>query len=327
MVPPAQTGTSGDLVSAADRDELSGDPKGYFVLVQQKSAAEEEIDLQELLQRVWRGRWWLLAAIIACGGFAAFNAFRTAPVYRSEILLTVRSDLQGSSSLLRGQLGGLASLAGLNIGGAGDRRNEFVAYLKSRALAQAFIDTQQLMPVLFESQWDATTKQLRPDQKGRMPTIEDGVAYVQGLRKVTEEVKTGLITVSFEWVDPEVAARWANAYVAVANEKLRQDAIKDAELSIKYLDDELTRARVESVRLSLYRLMEGRINEVMLANVEHEYAFKTIDRARVPDVRRPVRPKRTLEIMIGLVAGGILGVAFVLWRYAPARKAQPPSRS
>jgi uncharacterized protein involved in exopolysaccharide biosynthesis len=305
-------------VTAPEPDELRGDPKGYFVLVQQQPRDEDDIDLGEFAMRLWHGRWWLLAAILLGSALAVYDVATTIPIYRSETLVTVRSESAGS--LMRGQLGGLASLAGINLGGTSDRRNEYIAYLKSRELARAFIESKQLMPVLFESAWDAAAKRFRPDRKGRVPTLRDGIGYIQGIRKVSEEVKTGLITVSFEWQDPQVAAAWANEYIALANDRLRREAITEAQLSIKYLDDELSRARVESVRQSLYRLMEGRINEVMLASVQADYAFRTIDRAQAPDPRYPIRPKRLLEILIGIMAGTIVGAAFVLWRYAPQRR-------
>ena len=77
------------------------------------------------------------------------------------------------------------------------------------------------------------------------------------------------------------------------------------------------------MRQSLYRLMEGRINEVMLASVQPDYAFRTIDKAQAPDPRYPVRPKRLLEIVIGIMVGTIIGVAFALWRYSPQHRGRP----
>jgi uncharacterized protein involved in exopolysaccharide biosynthesis len=61
--------------------------------------------------------------------------------------------------------------------------------------------------------------------------------------------------------------------------------------------------------------MEGRLNEVMIASVEHEYAFKVIDRAETPEEHHFVRPMRALEILLGLVFGLGLGAVFVLWKY------------
>ena len=83
---------------------------------------------------------------------------------------------------------------------------------------------------------------------------------------------------------------------------------------MQYLNDELTRTALEPVRQSLYRLMEGRLNQVMLANIEHDYAFHVIDRAEPPEPENFFRPRRRIEIFLGSMFGILLGVVWVLWR-------------
>src|SRR5690606_8253072 len=118
-----------------------------------------------------------------------------------------------------------------------------------------------------------------------------------------------------EWSDPQLAARWVSEYVALANEKLRQEAIATAQQSIKHLNSELERTSLEPLRQSLYRLMEGRLNEVMVATVEHEFAFKVIDEAQPSDPHRFVKPMKMLELLLGIAFGTAAAVVFVLWRY------------
>ena len=113
---------------------------------------------------------------------------------------------------------------------------------------------------------------------------------------------------------PVVATSWVNEYSVMANEKLRQKAIHSARQSISYLQNELSRTSQEPIRQSLYRLMESRLNEVMLASVEPEFAFQVIDRAEVPDKHRFVRPKRLLHIVLGAMLGFGCGALFALWR-------------
>ncbi|MCW4630976.1 GNVR domain-containing protein [Marinomonas rhodophyticola] len=56
----------------------------------------------------------------------------------------------------------------------------------------------------------------------------------------------------------------------------------------------------------------------MLAQVQDEFAFKTIDPAVVPEEK--AGPKRALICVLAVLLGGMLGMAIVLIRYAFAKK-------
>lgn len=280
---------------------------------------QDEITLAAVFALLWRGRFWIAGFAFAFGALAVLHVYITEPVYRSAILVTVRQDeLSGSLGALRGQLGGLASLAGIMPGGGSSHRQEFVAYLKSRALAKEFVERQRLMHEFYPSNWNAVTKTFEAGSRDRPPTAGDAVDLLFNIRQIQEEARTGLITVSFDWTDRELAAKWANEYVALANEKLRQEAIASANQSIAYLTEELARTTLEPVRQSLYSIMEGRLNQAMYASVEPEFAFKAIDRAEPSEPDKYVRPRRALELLFGIAFGVILGMAFVFWRYSRA---------
>ena len=81
-------------------------------------AYDDEIDLWELWDTVWSGRWLIIAitALFAVGGVT--YALLAQEWWRAEVVLAPadKKAIPGALS----QLGGLASLAGVNIGGGGD---------------------------------------------------------------------------------------------------------------------------------------------------------------------------------------------------------------
>jgi uncharacterized protein involved in exopolysaccharide biosynthesis len=241
-------------VRPLEQSQLKGEPQGYFVVVPAPAGETGDFDFRLLLLRLWEGRLLLLATILTTALLAGVHA-----------ILTVRSDSQ-SAVRIGGQLGGLASLAGLAGMNLGDRREEFLAVLKSRRLMREFIDRHALMPILFKSSWDPDTASFRPNLFGRIPSIDDGVDAFEKLRNIRDEARTGLIRISLEWSDPDQAAQWVNQYVALANELLRQQAIATSRNSIEFLDQELSHTKFDSVRQTLYRLLESRLNEAMLAS-------------------------------------------------------------
>jgi uncharacterized protein involved in exopolysaccharide biosynthesis len=294
-----------------------GEPQGYFV-VMPHDRSHERSDLVTLVKRLWIGRYWLIASTMLFGGIAAVHAIMSVPVYESAVVIAVRTqDMDGALGAIRGQLGGLASLAGVGTGRGGQRREEFIAFLRSGGLARGFVQQHGIAQFLFASRWDPKTQSFTPDSRGNVPTAgETAVLFMRGIRQVNVDERTGLIAVAMRWTDPGLAADWANAYVAQANELLRIDAVRSAEQGIGFLNQELAKTSVEPIRQSLFRLLEGRLNDSMLANVEREYAFKVIDPAVASEPHRFVRPRRVLETLIGILCGIAFGVLFVLWRTA-----------
>jgi LPS O-antigen subunit length determinant protein (WzzB/FepE family) len=140
---------------------------------------------------------------------------------------------------------------------------------------------------------------------------------------VSRDRLTGLITMHIEWRDPVQAANWANLLVQRVNEEMRSRAIAKSTASLGFLENELVRSSAVETRQAINRLIEGQINQRMLANVTQEYAFRTVDRALPPDSRDRVRPNKPLLLLFGAVVGFFLGVFVVLVKSAfgsrPAR--------
>ena len=136
------------------------------------------------------------------------------------------------------------------------------------------------------------------------------------IRGVSEDRRTGVVTVSITWPDRAQATQWANGLVARANQELRERTIAEAKRSLSYLEAEVETTVQVPVREGLYRLMESQLKIVMMANARHDYAFKIIDPARNPEPEDFAFPKRLLTIVGSLIAGCILAAVVALLRAA-----------
>lgn len=213
---------------------------------------------------------------------------------------------KGGLSALAGQFGGLASLAGVDLGGGSGTKNEAIATLKSRAFTEKFIKDENLLPVLFEEKWDNENHRWLESDQATVPSMWSAYELFNGIRSIAEDTKTGLITLRIEWKDPVLAARWANLLVYRVNELLRAGAIDQAQRSIDYLKRELAKTSVVELQQGIYRLIEGQVNRIMLANVRDDYTFRLVDPAVVP--MEKVWPKRKLIVVIGGISGFVLGL-------------------
>lgn len=291
-------------------------PEGGFV----GGSADDEIDLLELWNILWQGKWLVIASTVVFAVGSVIYALAQTHWYRSEVLL---APAEGRSApALGGQLGGLAALAGVSVGGGGAA--EPLAVLNSRDFTRAFIQDLDLMPVLFEDAWDAERGAWADPDPEEWPDLRDGVRAFQDIVSVSEDRSGGLVTLAVEWTDPELAAQWASALTARLNQRLRERALQEAEANVAYLQAELAQTSVVTLQQSIGRLLEAELQKLMLARGNEEFAFRVIDAAEVP--KSPSRPRRSLIAIIGTMLGGMLGVFAVFVRHA-VRRAKTPTPS
>jgi uncharacterized protein involved in exopolysaccharide biosynthesis len=278
-------------------------------------APVETINLRELGSRLAAGRWWILASAVLFAAIAAAVAFLTTPTYRATtVLVAASTDKGGLGSLgsALGQLGGLASLAGVNVGAADAQTQEALAVIQSREFTEAFIQDEQLMPKLYAARWDERARAWKGD-RAEWPTLAQAFKrFDEHVRSVSRDKTTGLITLNIRWRDPVEAARWANTLVARLNAEMRSRAIARTSASLGYLEKELAVTSAVETRQAVSRLIEAQINQRMLANVTQEYAFRVVDRALPPDPLDIVWPQKALLLIAGPVFGVIFGALGIL---------------
>jgi uncharacterized protein involved in exopolysaccharide biosynthesis len=257
---------------------------------------ESEIDVASLFWTIWGQKYLVLAIALLGGVIATFFALTAVPLYQAQVTVTeVRDTAMGSSSSLLGQLGGLASIAGLNVN-AGGSQPERPAVLESRALVTAFVQQYHVAPLLRGNSQVPMSDWLAVERF--RDTVFD--LHVDKLKDTT--------TISILWRDPVVAARWANDIVGLANEMLRTRAIQESTRNIEYLNKQLAKTTVVEIQRVMYSLIENETKALMLAQGRLEYAFTVVDPAVAPEIR--YSPKRTLMVISGLFIGGFAGSLF-----------------
>lgn len=275
--------------------------------------SDGEIDLRVVFSRLY-ARWkWIAASVVLVAAAFTVAAFLMTPVYRASVVVVDASADRGGGGGVGalGQLGGLAALAGITVG-AGGQVEESLAVLRSREFTENFIRKHDLMPILFHKRWDAHAQRWKGEPE-RWPTLAQAFQLFDGrVRDITHDKLSGLITLSVEWTDPELAARWANGLIEQLNAEMRARAIASAADSVGYLEKELSSTSVVETRQSIGRLLEAQINRKMLATVTQEYAFRIVDRALPPEVDDEVRPNKPLLLAVGIVVGLLLGIVLAL---------------
>lgn len=270
------------------------------------------VDLRQLLANLLRYRVAVIGITVFCFAMGILLAFVITPVYRAEVtMIPVQSSQPSAGSLsIASQLQNLSGIIGL--GSSSDETEEALATLQARNLTTDFIEKYDLLPQLFKSAWDPVANDWAVPEPDR-PTLWDAYKkFDQTIRKVSQDTSTGIVTLTVDWYDPQVAATWANNLVAEVNSRMRARAVDEARRNLEYLRQQLDTSSLVELRQGLASLIEAQINKIMLANSRDDYSFRVIDPAIPPDQDAFVKPNRLLLIVGGLFGGLLLGSVFAL---------------
>jgi LPS O-antigen subunit length determinant protein (WzzB/FepE family) len=248
------------------------------------------LDFIELLQTLWCYKATIVVITTLAAVAALTIALIATPIFRAEVVITdVREAAEGGLASLAGQLSGLGSLAGVNLSGANSVGQEARAVLQSRHLIEEFINRNDLLT------------RILPNSK-EPPLMWLAVKRFQNtVLGIHEDTRKGTITIAIEWTDPVVAARWANGFVALANDLLRSRAIEESKRNVAYLNDQITHTDSVEIRGVMYDLIKTETKTLMLANGRVDYAFRVVDPA-VPPAQRS-KPQRAAIVLSGVILG------------------------
>lgn len=250
-----------------------------------------------------------------CAIAARVTAAYMQRAYRGEVTLMVASDDSGNGlASLAGQLGGVASFLGGNLG-TRDQLDEAMATLRSRQLAVEFLQKPGRLDKVVNVLWPDSKDRPQPDQ-----IVNQAAGFLRKIAvAVAEDPRLGTIRLSFTWPDRKEAADWANEYVAEANRVMRDRTVADSRKRIDFLKEAASKSDSVALRDAIFRLMETQIKAEMLATTRPDYALRVIDPAVVPDAASYVRPMRWLMTLGGLLIGAFVTAAALLVRRAVRR--------
>lgn len=305
----------------------------FFAQMQQNQVQGDEIDLGELWRAVWAGKFTIIAISFLFAVASIFFALSKPNVYKASAILAPASAEGGAGGLaaLAGQFGGLASMAGISLGGGGDKTALALQILKSRSFIENYIAEHELLvPIMAAERWDSATNTLILDDQLFDPINNKWIREVSKNQKiepssweafqkfsnslsVSQDKTSSMVTIGIEYFSPTMAQQWLTWLISDINDFMRDQDQKEAQASIDYLTQQLENIQVTTMETVFYQLIEEQTKNMMLTKVKAEYVLKTIDPPQVPDEK--AGPKRALIVVLGTILGGMLSVFIVLIRY------------
>jgi uncharacterized protein involved in exopolysaccharide biosynthesis len=302
-----------------------------------KSVNDDEIDLKELFSALWAGKITIILTTFVASVIAVAIALSMPNIYRAEALLSPVSSDGGGMNGLANKFGGLASLAGVSLGGGGfDKTTMGIEVLKSRTFFADFVGKYPIMVDLMASNgWDSNNNEVLIDTeiydvdsqvwireakapRKSKPSVQEAHEEFSKLLSVSQDKESSFTTIAIEHYSPYVAKQWVDWLVQDINNTIRNQEVQQAQRSIDYLLNQIEQTKLAELQMGFFELIQSQTETIMLANASPEYLFKTLDPAVVPELK--VKPKRALICVLGALLGGMLGALIVLVRYFSSLK-------
>lgn len=315
-------------------DQLSTSPQLSFGSL--SARRDDEIDLREIWNILWGGKWWIVAITALFAAAAAIYAVSLPNQYKAEAVLATAQEKSGGLSGLAAQYGGLAAMAGINLGGSQSSDiDQAIALVKSWPFLDAFVEKYDLKPlVMGVKKWNSVDDEVvfDPDiydaesqlwireatsNTPSEPTSHEVYQALAGMVSISKDAKTGLVRVSVEHYVPSVAHSWTEILVREVNRHFQARDVAEAARNIEYLRAKIAETSISEMQLVFYRMVEAQMKTLMLAEVSDEYLLKTVIKPVIPEIKS--KPKRALVCVLGVVFGGMLSIIFIFLKHVIAK--------
>ncbi len=303
------------------------------------SYQDDEIDLKELWNVIWAGKWKIILITFVFAVASVLYALSLPNIYKSEALLMPNSQEQKSGGIA-GQLGGLASLAGINVsGGSVDKTAYALEVIKSRKFLYKFIEDNNLkVPLMAAIGWKPKENELLIDKevydektqtwlrevkfprKAEPTVFETYDKFVRENLIINQDKETNAVKIAVIHYSPYIAKNIVVLLVKAINENIKNQDLEEATKSINYLSKELSDTKVAGMQSMFYELIEQQQQTLMLTKVREDYVLKILDPPIVAEKKDG--PKRSIIVILYVFFGGVISILFVLLLSLKSRKGE-----
>jgi len=216
-----------------------------------------ETDLGELVVALWSHKILITLFTGLFTFLAGYHALTVTKTFTAQAIFQIKQENNSSSAILSGELGALASLAGITGNAAPSSsisllerviKREFIVKMKDKASLDLDPHFNTYNPNYRDPFWKATIKQLIGWQKTKQEKsaiIENNVInnYRQNVK--FESSESGSISISITHVDPKKASDYANTFMEEIRRLVETESLAAQRFRLNYLSETLADALQE----------------------------------------------------------------------------------
>ena len=299
---------------------------------------DDEIDLRELFYVLLEGKWIIVSLTAFVSIIGVIYSLLLPNIYESKAMLVPVDSSSGISGAL-GSYSGLAGLAGISLPSVDDDGNSAKAIQKISSLSffennlLANIHLPDLMAV---KSWNSKQNTLAFDDsiydtksntwirdysypQQQIPSAQESFKVFKTKHlSISEDKKSGFITLSIKHQSPFIAKQWVELVVNEVNSFYRQKDKLESEKAVSYLNQQISMTGLSEIKQVLAQLLQEETKKLTLIEANQFYVFDYIDPPAV--MEKKSEPKRVFICILSALLGGMLSVLLVLIRHYVLRE-------
>ena len=294
---------------------------------------DNEIDIRELFYVLLEGKWIIVSLTAFVSIIGVIYSLSLPNIYESKAMLVPVNSSSGISGAL-GSYSGLAGLAGISLPSGGDEGNSAKAIEKIKSLSffeNNILPNINLPDLMAVKSWDSKTNTLAFDEsiydttsktwirdfsypRQQIPSSQESFAeFITKHLSVSEDNKSGFITLSISHQSPFVAKQWVDLVVNEVNAFYRQKDKLESEKAVSYLNQQISKTSFTEIKEAIAALLQEETKKLALIEANQYYVFDFIDPPAV--MEKKSEPKRASIFILSVLLGGMLSIFIVLIRY------------
>ena len=251
-------------------------------------------------------------------------AFWQDDIYKSSASLIPFEQNNSFSDL--SDLGGLASLTGINLSQPTDRSAEAI----ERITSFGFFKDHFLPSILLENlmaidKWNPLTRKVSYDEsmfdsakkqwirkerfpKKRIPSEQEAFEKYLEILSISQDNKTKFVSLSITHKSAEIAQDFVKKIINLINSSMREiDKIRTLK-SVEFLNNEMRKVQFIELKQAISSLQQDQLEALMLIEANEEYIFQILNPPIISEEKHS--PNRLLIILIGTIVGIFLYVFY-----------------
>lgn len=293
----------------------------------------KELTIINILKLLWKDKFVIVSITLLFSVSAVFYSLSIQNYYTSTALLASTSSDSSAQSSMLSNMGGLASLAGIQLPqSSGDKTDISITMMKSRQFFEHLVNKDPLIlpslmaPLEFdkndnvlifdpeqyianEDKWIRGVKE--PYQV--IPSIQESHKIFLNNFSIKKDDQTGFVDVSFQHISPYFAEYFLTLIVDEINEITRFKDLNDSKSAISYLEEESSKNSNRNIENSINALMQAEMEKQMLSQISQYYVFEYIDKPFVPELKSG--PNRAIICIVSFFAGLLIACFYSLFKF------------